>query len=297
MKKIIINIAICIMISTLLISCGNSKKDDNTIVIGHKNFTEQRILGEFLGIYFENELGLDTKVTELGGTMMCFQALKNGSIDLYTEYSGTAYMTILKSTEDVDSQDLNDYLKKSFKEEHNLVYLNSFGFNNTYVLSTRQDIVDKYNITKISDISNYPGEIIIGCNNEVADREDGLPGLKRKYGLEFKSEETMEQGLTYVAIANKNLDIVISFSTEGRIAKYNLVNLEDDKGFFMDYYIAPLLNGEFAESNPEVVKSLEKLTNSITEEDMQHYNYLVDEENTPIKEVAQQIYDDIKAKQ
>ncbi len=259
----------------LLSGCGT--KNDDTIRIVHKNYTEQRLLGEVMSVYLDDK-GFKTEVSELGGTMLAFNALDSGEVDLYAEYTGSGYGGILKQTETLSPDDTYNYVKTNFEEIYGITWLEPFGFNNTYVLSVTQETADKYGLTKMSDLIPYAPEMTVGCDLEFASRVDGYPGMLEAYeGLEFKDLKSMDQGLTYQALADKELDVNVSYSTDGRIAKFNLVNLEDDKSFFPPYYVTPIMKIAFAEENPDVVAALLELAGQFSVEDMQKYNLMVDE--------------------
>ncbi|MEA3314201.1 MAG: glycine betaine ABC transporter substrate-binding protein [Caldisericota bacterium] len=291
MKKLIKRTGIFVLIASMLFLAGcSSSGGSKTIRIVHKNFTEQRIMGEMLSVYLESK-GYETTVNELGGSMLCFNALNNGEADLYPEYTGTGYSCILEQSDILSPNETYDYVKSHFEEDYGITWLAPFGFNNTYVLSVTEETAEKYDITSISDLKDLAGDMILGCDQEFVVRTDGYPGMCTLYGFEFKKVKNMDQGLTYAALAEGDLDVNVSFSTDGRIAKYNLVNLEDDKHFFPPYYCTPILKQEFAEANPGVVTALEALENAWSDTDMQKYNLQVDE-GAELRDVATQMLKD-----
>ena len=280
-KRLLVFVTIFILIISIAGCSGNS----DVIKISHKNYTEQRITGQLFSVYLESK-GFKTEVKELGGTMLCYNALKTGNIDLYPEFTGSAYTAVFKQTEILSQQETYDYVKENCEKQDGITWLEPLGWNNTYVLSVRADTAEKLGILTISDLVEHSKDLTIGCNVEFLERIDGLPGLKEVYpGLEFDKEVSMDQGLTYAALNDGELDVNSSFSTDGRIAKFGFVNLEDDKQFFPPYYVTPILRVDFAKENPEVVKALEELGNKWTDEEMQKYNLMVDE-GANAKEVA-----------
>lgn len=280
-----------VLVLAIFTGCSSSDKDSETVRIVHKNYTEQRILGSMLGQYLETK-GYDTKVSELGGSMLCFNALDNGEADMYAEYTGTGYCGILDETEILPADETYDYVKKVFEEDYGITWLKPLGFNNTYVFSVTQETLDKYDLETISDLIPHAGEMYLGSDAEFTSRVDGLPGLVKVYkGLEFKDNKSMDQGLTYQALIDGNIDVNVSYATDGRIAKYNLVNLIDDKNFFPPYYVTPILKMDFADANPEIVAALEELENKFSDEDMQKYNLMVDEGENP-SDVAKKMLED-----
>ena len=296
MKKIgLILLAVMLLATGMMAGCSNQQgtdqEGDKVVRIGHKNYTEQRLTGQMLAVLIEATTDYTTEVTEFGGTMLCFEAIKSDEIDVYPEFTGTAYGAILEQTDILSPQDTYDYVKQEFEGQYGITWLNEMGWNNTYVLSVTAETAEELGISTVSDLVPYASDMIMGCDNEFLGRVDGLPGLKEAYGIEFKEELPMDQGLTYAALRDGEIDVNVSFSTDGRIAKYNLVNLTDDLSFFPPYYVVPIIRMDYADANPAVVEALALLDGQFSDEDMQKYNLLVDEGADP-REVAIQALQD-----
>lgn len=289
MKKRTLLILIVLAVALLVtVSC---KKDSETIRIVHKNYTEQRLVGEMFSVYLDSK-GFKTEVKELGGSMLCFNAIMNNDADLYPEYTGTAYSAVLNQKEILGADETYDYVKSEFEKQYEITWLKPLGFNNTYVLSVTKAKAEEYNLKTISDLAPYAKDWLLGGDQEFGVREsDGYPAVQNKYGFSFKKYNGMDQGLTYTALVNGNLDVNSSFATDGRIQKYNLINLEDDKQVFPPYYCTPIMKIEFAEKNPKVVEALNALENVFSDEDMQKYNLMVDE-GAIVHNVAVQMLED-----
>jgi glycine betaine/choline ABC-type transport system substrate-binding protein len=230
-------------------------------------------------------------VTEFGGTLLCYEALKNGQMDLYAEFTGTAYGAILQQTETLGVQETYDYVKQACEERDGITWLEPLGWNNTYVLSVRKETAEELGIKTISDLVPHAKDMVLGGDNEFMARQDGLLGLKEMYGIEFAKEMPMDQGLTYEALRNGDLDINSSFSTDGRIAKFNLFNLEDDKHFFPPYYVTPILRMDYADEHPDLVELLNKLGDQFNDEELQQINLRIDE-GEDAREVATEVLKD-----
>lgn len=281
MKKKWLSIFMVTIIAAGLLAGCTSKtsenNDEDAIRIVHKNFTEQRLVGQLFSVYLESK-GFKTTVSELGGTMLCFNALKGGDADLYAEYTGSGYMGILGETEILSADATYDYVKNTFENDYGITWLKPLGWNNTYILSVTSQTAQDLGLKTTSDLIPYSGTMVIGCTAEFANRTDGYPGLVEAYpGLSFKKVMSMDQGLTYEALKNGELDVNVSFSTDGRIAKFNLVNLEDDAGFFPPYHCVPILKQSFAKEHPDLVEALDAIENKWSDSDMQTYNLRVDE--------------------
>jgi glycine betaine/choline ABC-type transport system substrate-binding protein len=287
MKKIlkVTFISVLVMLVAGLGACSSTTSNDKTVNIANKNYTEQRLLGEMMGIYAES-LGYEVEVTELGGSMLVFESLKADTADVYAEYTGTAYGAHLGESETLSREDTYDFVKEAFEEEYGITWLETLGFNNTYVLAVNQTVADKYNIKTISDLAAVSGELILGSDSEFPSRDDGLPGLMEAYdGLEFKDVKSMDQGLLYYALENDEIQVLVAYATEGRLAQYKLINLEDDLAFFPPYDVAPVMKQTFADANPELVEGFNKLGGLFSDSDMQAYNLQVDEGGN-VKDIA-----------
>ncbi len=276
MKKLILMTVVLLTIAMLFAGCAGEQKDE-VVKIATKNYTEQRFTGQLLSVYIEENSDYTTTVTEFGGTMLCYEALKNGQVDLYAEFTGSAYGAILQQTETLGVQETYDYVKKACEERDGITWLKPLGWNNTYVLSLRAETAQELGIKTISELVPYAKDMTLGSDNEFIARQDGLIGLKEAYGIEFAKEMPMDQGLTYEALRNGELDVNSSYSTDGRIAKYNLFNLEDDMNFFPPYYVTPILRMDYADAHSELIELLNKLAGNFNEEEMQQINLRIDE--------------------
>lgn len=284
MKKIIL----LMLVFMLVLSSAACGKKDDVIKIGHKNYTEQRILGQIFAVLIEAKTDQKVNVTEFGGTNIAFEALKSGEISMYPEYTGTAYGAILAQSELKDPNEVYNYVKKAYKDEFDVKWGLPLGFNNTYTFAVRPEVAKEYDLKTFTDLSKVAPELIMISTTEFLERTDGLPGVMKEYGeFEFGDTKSMDPGLRYAAIDQKQGHVMDAFSTDGKLIEFELVVLEDDKGFFPPYYVAPIVNGEFAKENPEIFDLLVTLGNSISEADMQQMNYEVDMIGTNERDVAE----------
>ncbi len=174
-------------------------------------------------------------------------------------------------------EEVYNTVKQDFKELYNIDVLKQMGFNNTYVLAVTKETADKYNLSTISDLSKVGKELKAGTTLEFLNRIDGIPGLIKHYGFNFKDAIGLDGSPRYVALMNKETDVADAFSTDGLLKKFELVTLQDDKNFFPPYYAIPLMRGEIAEEYPELVPLIEELGGVLTDELMVELNYKVDE--------------------
>jgi len=267
---------------------GCAKPAPDRVVIGSKNFTEQKILGEMFAQMLEahTDLEVDRKLG-LQGTLVCFNALKEGDIHLYPEYTGTGLTAILEEPVLADREAAYRKVRSEFAQQWQLAWLEPLGLNNTYTLTMRRDQAEALGITAISDLEGHADDLKPGFDHEFMARPDGYDPLTEAYGFRFAEEPVeLDPGLMYRAIADKRVDVIDGFATDGRIPAFDLVILEDDKGFFPPYYACPLIRQEVLDSHPEVAEVLNRLAGTIDNDTMAQLNYQVDEDHRSPRDVA-----------
>ena len=286
-NKIIVIITILIIGLLFLQEIDFSKKSDNVIRVGSKDFTEQEILCYMTSHAIENNTDIDVEnECNLGGAQVVFSALINDNIDLYIDYAGTDYTDILKHKPISDVDKVYKTIKKEMKEKYDIEVLNQMAFNNTYALAVTKETAQKYNLATISDLTRVSNDLIIAPTLEFINREDGLPGLEKEYGLSFKDTIGIDGSPRYTALQNNNAQVIDAFTTDGLLKKFNLVVLEDDKNFFPPYYAIPLVRSDTLKEYPEIEKVLNALGPYLTDEVMQDLNYQVDELGKSPEKVA-----------
>jgi osmoprotectant transport system permease protein len=229
------------------------------IVVGSKFDAEGRILGEIIAQLLENRGFQVERKLALGATLICFQALTNGDIDVYPEYSGTIEQAILK----LSQRATVDELRQQLQQQHQLELLAPFGFNNTYAIVVRRADAERLNLKSIGDLNKAP-DLRYGFSNEFLKRPDGWPGLAAVYGL-TAIPNGIEHGLIYQAISENSLDVIDVYSTDANIQRYDLVILHDDKHFFPDYLAAPLVRKNL---EARAKHALNELAGKLSETDM-----------------------------
>jgi osmoprotectant transport system permease protein len=266
---------------------GLSRKSLETIRIGTKNFTEQLVLGELMAQLIENKAGLQVERRfNLGGTMICHEALINGEIDLYPEYTGTALTAILKQPVISDPEEAFRHVDSAYRERYGVVWLKPFGFNNTYAITVRRSDALKHGWVSISDLRATAHRLRAGFTSEFVERPDGYVGLKQIYGLEFGEVRDMDPALMYQAVAKEEVDVICAFATDGRIASYDLKPLRDDRGYFPPYQAASVINEALLDAYPELTKILSSLGGLLDDHLMQDLNFKVDAKKQSPAEVA-----------
>lgn len=282
-------IALIITIIITIISQFSFGKKDNKLIIAGKLGAEPEILINMYKELIEENSDIKVEVKpNFGKTSFLYEALKNDSIDMYPEFTGTITNSLLE--EDLgkvsnDTKEVYNLAKEKIYDQDKLVYLKPSRFQNTYALAIKEDYAKENNIKNISDLKKVENNIIAGFTLEFNDREDGNKGLKSLYDLKF-NVKTMEPALRYTAISNGSINLTDVYSTDSQIITNKLKVLEDDKNLFPPYQAAPLLREETIKKHPELQEILEKLSGKISSEEMTRMNYLVDVEGKSAKDVA-----------
>jgi osmoprotectant transport system permease protein len=258
-----------------------------SIVVATKNFTEQYILGHMMAELIEKKTNLHViKNFNLGTTAILQNALLEGAIDLYPEYTGTAYVIVLKQNKKMDAAPLYNFVKNAYQKKFSVTWLAPYGFENSESLAVKEQFALVHHLVTLSDLATLSKKITIGVLSEFFVRPDGLPGLQTTYELSFKKIIQMQPALLYEAIKNDEVEAIEAFTTDGRTREYNLRILKDDKHFYPAYYAAPIVRTSVLKNHPEIVQALRPLANSINNKLMQDLNYLVDVKKKDPQQVA-----------
>jgi osmoprotectant transport system permease protein len=229
------------------------------VVVGSKFDTEGRILGEIVAQFLENRGFAVERRLGLGATLICFEALIKGEIDLYPEYSGTIEQAILKLSHRAGLKELRQKLNQQFRLE----LLDPFGFNNTYAIAVRREDAERLDLQTIDDLTRVPN-LRFGFSHEFLNRPDGWPGLAALYDL-TTIPRGIEHGLIYKAISEKSLDVIDAYSTDANIQRYKLIILADGKQFFPTYLAVPLVRQDL---NSRAKQVLSELAGKLSETEM-----------------------------
>ena len=263
---------------------------DNTVIVGSKDFSENIVVGEMFAQLIEakTDLKVDRKLN-MGGTFVCFEALKNGDVDVYPEYTGTALTAQLNMDVINDPDEAYRVVSDEFDKQFDIKWLEPMGFNNTYALAITDEAYQKYGVETCSDLAEVSNELVFGSDHEFFNRQDGFDAVTEAYGLEFKGEPTkMDISLKYQAIGEGDIDLTNVFMTDGPIRQYNLKVLEDDKSFFPPYYASPIIRNDTLEKHPELEDILNSLAGKIDDEKMIEVNYKVDVEGQAVEDAARE---------
>jgi osmoprotectant transport system substrate-binding protein len=279
---------IVFVLLTLILSACNTQSGA-TVRVASKDFTEQFIIGEMYALVLEDAGFTVERRLNLGATPVAHQALLSNEIDVYPEYTGTGLLTVLGLPVESDPQVVYNTVAEEYREQFNLIWLEPAPMNNTQALAMTREKAESMGIRTISDMVANASQLTMAGPPEFQEREDGLPGLKEVYGdFELEAYQAIDPGLRYQAVVQGQADVVVAFGTDGEIAAFDLVLLEDDMGMFPPYQIAPVVRGEILDENPEIADALNSIADLLTNATMQALNFEVSGNQREPAEVARE---------
>jgi osmoprotectant transport system substrate-binding protein len=259
------------------------------ITVGSKNFTEEFIIAELYAQMLEDAGATVTRKLNLGGTPVLQAALTSAQVDLYPEYTGTGLLTVLKLPVQSDAQKVYQTVADEYKKQFNLIWLDQAAMNDTQALAMPADKADKLGIKTLSDMAAKADQLVIIGTPEFEEREDGLPGVKKAYGdFQLKRFIPVDPGLRYEGLMKGDADVVVAFSTDWQIAANKLVLLQDDKGLWPPYHVAPVVRGPVLEAKPQIRDILNRLAPRLTTEATQVMNLEVGSKQRAPADVAKE---------
>src|SRR5205085_3354511 len=268
-------------------SAGPTSTTQGHMVIGSKDFTESALLAEIVAQMLEARGVSVERRFELGGNLP-HDALVNGTIDLYPEYTGTSFTAILHHKPIGDPRAVYEQVKQEYADKFKVEVSPPVGFENTFAILVRGDEARRLNLKTISDAAPQSPKWRAGFGQDFMSRDDGYPGFSKAYGLKFADVREMDLSLTYIALASRQVDVIAANSTEGRITELDLVQLADDRHYFPPYEAVYLVRQDSLTRVPALKEVLSKLSNSISTDEMRRLNYEIDGNKRDPKEVVKE---------
>lgn len=298
-KSIIIALTLMLMLVTALSlgACGGSNEDTgNTdgqtepVRIGTKPMTESRIIGEMLGLLIKGA-GYEVEITKdiAGGTTNIMPLMEKGDLDLYPEYTGTGWMTVLKHDDVPTSGDeLFANLNEEYQSRFDMKWVGLYGFNNTYTFAVSNDFADKYKLVTMSDLAKVSDKAVFGGNGDYMERADGFEAVKNEYGFDFKDVMDIDMGLKYEALKSGEIDVTNAFTTDAQLSKASVIVLKDDKGFFGEYLASTVVRNDALKKFPKLEEILNTMDGIISDREMSSMNYSVEVDGKDEATVAEE---------
>ncbi|MEG1190961.1 MAG: glycine betaine ABC transporter substrate-binding protein [Oscillospiraceae bacterium] len=279
-----------------LAACG--AKPENELRMFDGTYSEEKLITYMTKLLVEDKTDLTVKISDQMTSVNAFKEISaaDPGCDMLNCYDGTLLTTFLHLDPlDVpDGQSLYDFANSVAMEKYGLRMLAKMGHDNTYAIAVPQDIADKYKLKTVSDLVPVAGELVFGAEHEFFSQEGSMkydPFIKF-YGLSFKDRKTVDLGLKYIGIENRNFDVTEVYATDGLNRKAKLTVLEDDKEFFPEYNGALLVRDEIFAKYKDIAPNLEDVLNTMggcmTNEKMTDLTYAVDVEGKTVPAVAEE---------
>jgi osmoprotectant transport system substrate-binding protein len=274
--------ALLAVIALFVAACGDDDDssssgagDGVSVTIADKGFSESFIVAQAYAQALKAQ-GFDASVTSLASTEIADKAIRDGEIDVYPEYVGTAWQTVLKkdtASAPASREDQFAEVKAAY-EKRGLTALTPAPFNNGNAVACTKEAVDKYGIKNLTDLGKASAHITYSANAEHLTRPDGLPLLKREYGFNPAKIRTVDISLRYKPIEDGQANCVYAFGTDPKLGQLDLVLIDDDKGAYsagLSYQTFPVVNKEFydgltEEQRTAFTETLDKVNAALTQE-------------------------------
>lgn len=261
-----------------------------SVVVASKPFGESFLLAEMFAQLLESEGLRVTRRPGLGATEVAFEALRTNAIDVYPEYTGTGLLTVLRDSMTAamreDPRRLFARVSDEFAKRYGVRWLPPLGFENGYAIAVRRETATRYRLRTLSDLARESGALRAGFTNDFIGRPDGFAGLRAFYGLTLRSVRPLAPAVKYEALATGAIDVIDGYSTDGLLARFDLITLVDDRRFFPPYEAAALVSPRVSAGRADVIAALSRLSGRLTERDVRRWNALIEVQRRPIAEVA-----------
>jgi len=263
------------------------------VTIGAKTFTEQYILSELLGLQIERETGLATRILPSLGSTVAFDSLVSGDVDVYVDYSGTIWATIMqRQSLPPEPGELLTQVREYLAREYGVTLVASLGFENTYALGMAREEARTLGVETISELAAHAPELEIAADYEFFGRPE-WKAIRDTYRLEFGRKRSMDSSLMYQAVHESQVDVISAFSTDGRIAAFDIAILEDDRGVIPPYDAIVLASARLSNNMPQVLRALAQLEGQVDATQMRRMNLQVDRGGQLPRAVAEHFLDEL----
>ncbi|MGN7359861.1 osmoprotectant ABC transporter substrate-binding protein [Paenibacillus sp. SAF-054] len=277
-------LACAIILAGITSACGIQSQ----VTIGTQTYTESKILAEMYRALIEDRTGLSVDIIpDLASSSLVINAMERDDVQMATLYTGEIFNNYFPISGTKDRQKVLKEAQEGFQKKFQFTWMNPLGFENTYAFTVRKELAEANGYTKISDVKKDMANMKLGVDTTWLERStDGYPAFSKAYGIKFGQTFPMEISLVYSAVANKQVDIVLAYSTDSRLKAYNLQTLKDDKQFFPPYDASPVLRSDLLKKHPEIEDAIAPLIGHLDADTMISLNYQVDIEKKSEREVA-----------
>ena len=265
-----------------------------TIKVGSKEFTEQLVLGQIAVQALQAAGATVEDKTNITGTSVVRQALESGEIDMYYEYTGTGWITILEKTDPVPGAQAQFDAVKQADAANGITWFARAEANNTFAIAANTQAVEADGVKSISDwarvVNEDPSRGRLCSSAEFINRNDGLPGVEQTYGFDLPADQVvqLEPSLVYTQVGKgDDCDYAVVFATDGQVRNQDLTVLEDDKQFFPPYNIAAVMKTDVYQAKAAAYDTLfGKIDGALTDDKLTELNAKVDVDGEAADAVA-----------
>jgi len=287
-RRVALAVAVVLVVGGVVFWLGRSTPaSENRVAVGSKDFTESALLAEIVAQMLEARGVSVERRFELGGNLP-HEALVAGTLDLYPEYTGTAFTAILQHAPITDPRAVYDQVKQEYANRFKVEVSQPLGFENTFAILVRGEDARRLNLKTISNAATEAPRWRAGFGQDFMSRADGYPGFSKTYGLKFAEVREMDLSLTYIALSSRQVDLIAGNSTEGRIPTLDLFQLTDDRRYFPPYEAVYIVRQDSLTRVPALQEVLGKLANAISTDEMRRLNYEIDGRKRDPKEVVKE---------
>jgi len=272
------------VLAGLTSACGIQSE----VTIGTQTYTETKIMAEMYKALIEDRTNLNVDIIpDLASSSLVINAMKRNDVQMATLYTGEIFNNHFPISGSKERGEVLKEAQEGFQKYYGFTWMKPLGFENTYAFTVRKDLADSKGYAKISDVKKDMASMKLGVDTTWLERStDGYPAFSKAYGIKFGQVFPMEISLVYSAVAGKQVDIVLAYSTDSRLKAYNLQTLKDDKQFFPPYDASPVLRSDLLKKHPEIEEAIAPLIGHLDADTMISLNYQVDIEKKSEREVA-----------
>ncbi|WP_085524774.1 osmoprotectant ABC transporter substrate-binding protein [Tuberibacillus sp. Marseille-P3662] len=278
-RKIVLLFVVTIILLSGCSLPGLSGPSEKTVTIGTLGTSESKTIGNMIKQMIEHNTDLQVEmVGNLGSSTVQHKAMMSGDIDITaTRYTGTDIVGALNMDPITDPEKALKTVKREFDQRFNQTWFDSYGFANSYAFTVTSQLAKNKHLETVSDLEKYASDLRLGVDSAWIERKGvGYDAFVKEYGFEFNRVYPMQLGLVYQAVANGKMDVVLAYTTDGRIEDFNLVTLKDNKHFFPPYDASPVARNEVLKKHPELRDILNQLAGKISTKTMRKLNYKAD---------------------
>ncbi|MEM7688660.1 MAG: ABC transporter permease/substrate-binding protein [Pseudomonadota bacterium] len=251
-------------------------RDDNTVIIGSKQFSESYILAQLIGQQLEAS-GFTVEYRTGLGSAVLHGAVATSTVDISVDYTGTVWTNELKRADNPGREEMFETIVEWERENTGMRVLGRLGFENAYAFAMRRDRASELGVTTLEDLVPVAPRLVVGGDPEFFERPEWI-AVRDAYGMSFGETRNFSPTFMFNALEAREADAISAYSTDGRLAADTYVLLDDPRGALPSYDAMLMLSPRIAD-NDEVIAALEPLIGAIDVETMQEANFSVDRED------------------